>query len=36
MPVTRKFYIRKEDVDKHGYTKGCPGCISALMGTARQ
>ena len=36
VPVPRRFYITKEDLDCHGYSKGCPGCISVLRRTARQ
>ena len=32
----REFYISKEDCEKHGYTKGCPGCSSLKFGWARQ
>ena len=34
--VPRRVYIKREDVEKHGYTSRCPGCISILRGTARQ
>ena len=34
--VPRKVYITKEDLETHGYTAKCPGCISILRGTARQ
>jgi hypothetical protein len=32
----REFQIRKEDAEKHGYTRGCPGCSSWFRGLARQ
>ena len=32
----REFYIRKEDAEKHGYTRGCGGCSSWFRGLARQ
>jgi hypothetical protein len=31
-----RFMIRKEDLEKHGYSANCPGCKSILRGTARQ
>ena len=34
--VPREFYIRKEDADKHGYTRGCGGCSSWFKGLGRQ
>ena len=33
--VPRRMYIKKSDVEEHGYTVRCPGCISILRGTAR-
>ena len=35
-PTPRDFYISKKDAEKHGYTKGCPGCSSWFRGLARQ
>ena len=32
----REFYIKKEDAEKHGYTKGCGGCSSWYRGLGRQ
>ena len=32
----RDFYIKKEDAEKHGYTRGCGGCSSWFKGLARQ
>ncbi len=32
----RDFYIRKEDAEEHGYTRGCQGCSSWFRGLARQ
>ncbi len=29
----RRFRIRKEDLEKFGYTAGCPGCRAATRGT---
>ena len=34
--VPRRMFIRKQDVEEHGYTIRCPGCVSILRGTARQ
>ena len=35
--VPREFYMKKEDLDKHKITRGCPGCASMMYrGTARQ
>jgi hypothetical protein len=30
------FYIKKEDAEKHGYTRGCGGCSSWFRGLGRQ
>ena len=35
-PPPRAFQIRKEDADKHGYTRGCAGCSSWFRGLGRQ
>ena len=35
-PVPRRMYIRKEDLEKFGYTVKCPGCVSVLRNTTRQ
>ena len=32
----REFYIRREDCEKHGYTRGCGGCSSWFQGLSRQ
>ncbi len=32
----RESYIKKEDAEEHGYTKGCGGCTSWFKGLARQ
>jgi len=32
----RDFYIKKEDAEKHGYTRGCGGCSSWFRGLGRQ
>ena len=32
----RDFYIRKEDAELHGYTRGCEGCSSWFKGLGRQ
>ena len=34
--VPREFQIRKEDAEKHGYTRGCAGCSSWFRGLGRQ
>jgi hypothetical protein len=35
-PPPRDFQIRKEDAEKHGYTRGCSGCSSWFRGLGRQ
>ena len=32
----RKFYIKKQDADRHGFTRGCGGCSSWFRGLGRQ
>ena len=32
----REFHIRKEDAEKHCYSRGCGGCSSWLKGVGRQ
>ena len=32
----RGFNIKKEDLEAHGYTRGCGGCSSVFRGLARQ
>ena len=34
--VPRIMYITKDDVEIHGYTQRCTGCIAILRGTANQ
>ena len=34
--IPARFYIRKGDLEKHGYTANCPGCKAALRGTTKQ
>ena len=34
--VPIKIFRRKQDVEEHGHTVRCPGCVSILRGTARQ
>jgi hypothetical protein len=34
--VPNRFMIRKEDLEKCGYSANCPGCKAILRGTARQ
>ena len=28
--MPRNFYLKERDYESHGYTEGCPGCISLL------
>ena len=32
----KTFLTTRDDYDKHGHTRGCPGCRVLLTGTARQ
>ena len=32
---TRSFYVQRKDVEKHGYTQMCPGCVALQKGAAR-
>ena len=32
----KAFGITKEDLEKHGYTKRCPGCLAVIRSTTRQ
>ena len=32
----REFYIKKDELEAHGHTRGCGGCSSVLRGLARQ
>jgi hypothetical protein len=34
--IPRGFTIRVKDVEKHGYSAKCPGCLSIVKGTSRQ
>ena len=34
--VPHRIMIKKEDLEKYGYSAGCPGCKAILSGTARQ
>ena len=34
--VPHRIMIKKEDLEKYGYSAGCPGCKAILRGTARQ
>ena len=34
--VPREFFIKKDDLDEHGYTRGCGGCSNVFRGLARQ
>ena len=33
VPVPRQLYARKVDLQRFGYTQGCPGCLAASGGT---
>ena len=32
----RDFHIRQKDIEKHGYTRNCAGCLSIVKGMTRQ
>ena len=32
----REFYIKLKDLEKHGHTRGCPGCRTMIKGEIRQ
>ena len=34
--IPRNVYIKASDLKEHGYTSGCPGCVSIIRGRARQ
>ena len=34
--VPRDFWIKKEDIEKHGQTRGCPGCRTTFVGLGKQ
>ena len=34
--VPRNFFITVKDLQEHGYSSGCPGCLSILRGKGRQ
>ena len=34
--IPARFYIRKVDLEKHGFTANCPGCRTALQETTKQ
>ena len=34
--VPHRIMIKKEDLEKYGYSAGCPGCKAIMRGTARQ
>ena len=36
IPVPKRVYIGREDLEKFGYTVNCRGCIAILKGTGRQ
>ena len=36
VPVPKRVYISRENLEEFGFTVRCPGCMSLLRGTARQ
>ena len=36
VPVPKRVYISRENLEEFGFTARCPGCMSLLRGTARQ
>ena len=36
VPVPKRVYTSRENVEGFGFTARCPGCMSLLRGTARQ
>jgi hypothetical protein len=36
LSIPKAFHTSKEDYDKYGYSRGCPGCRALLTGTTRQ
>ena len=36
VPVPKRVYTSRENLDEFGFTARCPGCMSLLRGTARQ
>ena len=36
VPVPKRVYTTREDLEVFGFTARCPGCMSLLKGTARQ
>jgi hypothetical protein len=34
--MPRSFYTKRDDYEKHGYTRGCPGCRALLTGKSTQ
>ena len=34
--MPKSFHTKREDYERHGYTRGCPGCRALLTGTTRQ
>ena len=36
VPVPKRVYISREDLEMFGFTAKCPGCMSLLKGAARQ
>ena len=36
VPIPKRVYISRENLEEFGFTARCPGCVSLLRGTARQ
>ena len=36
VPVPKRVYVSRENLEEFGFTARCPGCVSLLRGTARQ
>ena len=34
--MPKSFHTKREDYERHGYTRGCLGCRALLTGTTRQ
>ena len=35
LPIPRAVYLRRTDLEKHGFTRDCPGCRAVLRGAPR-
>lgn len=36
LSMPKSFHMHRDDYERHGYTRGCPGCRALLTGTSRQ